>query len=188
MLWQYRPLWRRLLRTLRSHPRLVTLASIAFSLAAVGVAVVGARGRGVASAVAVVLMLIGVALSVLGWWMTRPRGLGAVPRRVLIETLGRLAPLDVKVSAVDEPEAIRYARELTAVLIDAHWTVTGVFKCPYDGNGAGVALAVRNVLAPPTEAITLVNTLRRVGVRATWEHKPSLPEDRTIEVLVRRLR
>jgi hypothetical protein len=188
MRWHYRTLLRRILRKLRQRPRLLMLASIAFSLAAVGTALVGARGRGVASAVAVVLVLIGAGLSGLGWWIARPRGLGAMPRRVLREALGRLAPLDVRLSAVDEPEAIRCARELQAVMIDARWSVTGVFKRPSDGNGAGVTLAVRNVLAPPSEAITLVNTLRRVGVRATWEHKPTLREDRTIEVLVRRLR
>ena len=162
--------------------------SIVFSVTAVGTAVFGSERSGVASPVAIVLVLIGVALSVLGWRISRPRGLAAGQRRTLLQTLGRLTPLEVRVVAVDEREAIRYARELRNVMTEARWPVTGVFKSEYGGNGTGVTLAVRNVVAPPGEAITLMNALRRVGVPATWEHKPQLERDRTIEVLIGRLR
>jgi hypothetical protein len=158
--------------------------SIVFSVTAVGTAVMGSEGSGVASPVAIVLVLFGAALSVLGWRISRSRGLAAGQRRMLLQTLGRLTPLEVRVLAVDEHEAIRYARELRNVMTEARWPVTGVFKSEYGGNGTGVTLAVRNVVAPPGEAITLMNALRRVGVPATWEHKPELAGDRTIEVLV----
>jgi len=188
MQWQYRAIQRRLLRKLLQHLRVVMALSIALSVTAVGTAVVSSGRSRVANAVAVVLVLIGAALSILGWWISRPRGLAAPHRRTLLQTLGRLTPLEVRVSAVDEHEAIRYARQLLNVMTEAHWPVTGVFKSQHDGNGTGVTLAVRNVVAPPGEAITLMNTLRRIGVRATWEHKPELAGDRTIEVLVGRLR
>jgi hypothetical protein len=51
-----------------------------------------------------------------------------------------------------------------------------------------VTLAVRNVVAPPEEAIVLMNTLRRIGVPVTWEHRPELTGDHVVEVLVGRLR
>ena len=180
--------YRRLLRTLLQRPRLVSALSIVFSVTAVGTAVIGSGRSGVATPLAIVLVLIGAALSVLGWRMSRSRGLAAEQRRTLLQTLGRLTPLEVRVSAVDEREAIRYARELRNVMTEAHWPVTGVLKSEYGGNGTGVTLAVRNVVAPPGEAITLMNALRRVGVPATWQHKPELEGDRTIEVRIGRLR
>jgi hypothetical protein len=185
---RYREIQRRLFRAFVPRPQLVTVVSIAFCVAAVGMAVVGSGRRGVATSVAVVLVLIGAALSVLGLWVARPRGLAAGQRRTLLRTLGRLTPLEVRVSAIDEGEAIHYARELRNVMTEAQWPVTGVFKSPDGGNGTGVTLAVRNVVTPPVEAIALMNTLRRVGVPATWEHKPELAGDRTIEVLVGRRR
>jgi len=180
--------YRRLLRTLLRRPRLVVVLSIVFSVTAAGTAVIGSERSGVAGLAAIVLVLIGAALSVLGWRILRPRGLAAGQRRTLLQTLGRLTPLEVRVLAVDEREAIRYAHELRNVMTEARWPVTGVFKSEYGGNGTGVTLAVRNVVAPPGEAITLMNALRRVGVPATWEHKPQLEGDRTIEVLIGRLR
>ncbi len=180
----YRTIQRRRLQ----HPRLVPVLSIAFSVAAVGTAVVGLEGSGVANAVAVVLLLVGAALSVLGWRVSRPRRLAAGQRKALLEMLGRLTPLEVRVSAVDEDEAIGYAHQLQNAMTEAHWPVSGVFKSQCGGHEPGVMLAVRNVVAPPGEAITLMNTLRRIGVPATWEHKPTLAGDRTIEVLVGPLR
>jgi hypothetical protein len=167
---------------------MVLAMSIVCSVAAVGTAVIGSGRSGIAGPVAILLVLIGAALSVLGWRISRSRGLAGRQRRTLLQTLGRLTPLEVRVLAIDEREAIRYARELRNVMTEAHWPVTGVFKSEYGGNGTGVTLAVRNVIAPPGEAITLMNALRRVGVPATWEHKPELEGDRTIEVLIGRLR
>jgi len=180
--------YRRLLRTLLRRPRLVLVLSIVFSATAVVTAAIDSGRSGVAGPVAIVLVLIGAALSVLGWRISRSGGLAAGQRRALLQTLGRLTPLEVRVLAVDEREAIGYARELRNVMMEARWPVTGVFKSEHGGNGTGVTLAVRNVVAPPREAITLMNALRRVGVPATWEHKPELERDRTIEVLVGRRR
>jgi hypothetical protein len=180
--------YRRLLRALLRRPRLVLGLSIVVSATAAGTAMIDSGRGGVARSVAIVLVLIGAALSALGWRISRSRGLAAGQRRTLLQTLGRLTPLEVRVLAVDELEAIRYARELRNVMMEARWPVTGVFKSEYGGNGTGVTLAVRNVVAPPSEAITLMNALRRVGVPATWEHKPELERDRTIEVLVGRRR
>ena len=180
--------YRRLLRALLQRPRLVLVLSIVFSVTAVGTAVIGSGRSRVATVIAIVLVLMGAGLSVLGWRISRARGLAAGQRRTLLQTLGRLTPLEVRVLAVDEREAIRYARELRNVMTEAHWPVTGVLKSEYGGNGTGVTLAVRNVVAPPGEAIALMNALRRVGVPATWQHKPELEGDRIIEVLIGRFR
>jgi hypothetical protein len=166
----------------------VPVLSIALCVAAVGTAVGGSRGNHVADAIAVVLVVIGAALSLLGSGISRPRGLAAGQRRVLLQTLGRLTPLEVRVSAVDDKEAIRCAHQLRSVIAEARWPVTGVYKSRHGGNGTGVTLAVRNVVIPPGEAITLMNTLRGIGVPATWRHQPDLPGDRTIEVVVGRQR
>lgn len=187
MLRQYQVIQHKLLRTFVQHPQLLMLVSIAFSVTAVATAVVGAGRSRIANAVAVVLVLMGAGLSVLGSRMSSSRRLGPEQRLILLQALGRVTPIEVRVSAVDERDSIRYARELRNVMTEARWPVTGVFRHQSAGNGTGVVLAVRNVVAPPGEAITLMNTLRRVGVPATWEHRPELADDHVIEVLVGRL-
>jgi len=177
---------RRLVRRLLRHPRLLPIVSIALSVAAVGIAVGGSGGHHVANAIAVVLVLVGLGLSGLGSGISRPRGLAAGQRQTLLRTLGRLTPLEVRVSAVDDREAIRCAHQLRSVMAQAHWPVKGVYKSRHGENGTGVTLAVRNVVIPPGEAITLMNTLRGIGVPATWRHQPDLPGDRIIEVVVGR--
>jgi hypothetical protein len=188
MLWRYPAILRRHLRALLGHPRLLMVLSMGFSCAAVAAALAGFGRSSVAHVAAVALVLIAAGLSALGWWISRPVGLAARQRSALLQTLLRLAPLEVRILAVDEITALHYARDLRAVMTEAKWPVTGVFKGPADGNGSGVKLAVRNVLAPPGEAITLMNTLRRIGIPATWEHRPALVGDRTIEVVVGRRR
>jgi hypothetical protein len=116
--------------------------------------------------------------------MSRPRRLGGGQRRALLQALGPLPSLAVRVSAVNEQEAIHYARELRDALAEARWPVTGVFKCHRDAGATGVTLAVRNVVAPPGEAIALMNTLRRIGIPANWHHEPGLSGDRIIEVRI----
>lgn len=188
MLRGYRVLHIKLLRTFVEHPQLPMLASIGFSVSAVATAVVGGGRSRVANAVAVVLVLIGAGLSILGSRMSSSRRLGPGQRLILLQALGRVTPIEVRVSAVDERDSIRYARELRNAMSEARWPVTGVFKHESPGHGPGVTLAVRNVVAPPEEAIVLVNTLRRIGAPVTWEHKPELAGDGVIEVLVGRLR
>ena len=73
------------------------------------------------------------------------------------------------------------------MIAEAAWPVVGVYKRRGNGETAGVALAVRNILAPPGEAIMLVDTFRRVGIRIVWAHKPALGDDRTIEIQVGQL-
>jgi hypothetical protein len=179
---------RKLRRTFVQHPQLLMLVSIGFSVTAVATAVGGAGRSQVAIAVAVVLVLIGAGLSIVGSRMSSSRRLGPGQRLILLQALGRVTPIEVRVSAVDERESIRYARELRNVMTEARWPVTGVFKSERPGDGTGVTLAVRNVVAPSEEAILLINTLRRIGVPVTWGHKPELAGDRVVEVLVGRLR
>lgn len=188
MLRLYRAIQVKLVHTFVEHPQLLMLASIGFSVTAVATAVAGAGRSQVANAVAVVLVLIGAGLSILGSRMSSTRRLGPGQRLILLQALGRVTPVEVRVSAVDERDSIRYARELRNAMTEARWPVTGVFRHDDPGNGPGVTLAVRNVVAPPEEAIALMNTLRRIGVPVTWEHRPELTGDRVVEVLVGRLR
>ncbi len=165
-------------------PRLMVVMSIVFSLAAAVVVALGSGRSRLAHATAIGFVVIGFALNVVGGRLSRPRRLDAGQRQTLLQTLGRLAPLEVRVAAVNEEEAIRYARELRNTMTEARWPVAGVFKCRGDAGAAGVTLAVRNVVTPPGEAIALMNTLRRIGIPANWGHKPALTGDRIIEVRV----
>jgi hypothetical protein len=139
---------------------------------------------GLALSIAIGFVALGVTLCVVGGRMSRPRRLASGQRRTLLQALGQLPPLQIRVSAVNEEEAIHFARQLRDAMTEARWPVAGVFKCQGDAGTTGVTLAVRNVVAPPGEAIALMNTLRRIGILANWHHKPGLSGDRIVEVRI----
>jgi hypothetical protein len=184
---QHRSMLFPLMRTALHAPGLLMALSVTCSLTAVGLAVVGGGDRR-ADAAAIVLVLLGSLLGMQVWRIAGRPGLRARQRVTLLQALGRMQPLQVKVSAVNRRVAVRYARDLRAVMRDANWPVTGVFKTPGDPTMRGVSVAVRNVVAPSGEAMALMNSLRRIGLPATWDHKPELPDDRTVELVVGRLR
>jgi hypothetical protein len=169
-------------------PRRLVGLSLAFAVAAAYAAAVGWRGGDFEVHVAAgLLWLVSGALACRARTISRRCPLGAARREALLGKLCGLTPLEVRVSAVNAPESIRYARELRNVVAEADWPVVGVYKRRGDDEAAGVALAVRNILAPPGEAIMLVDTLRRVGIRIVWAHKPALGDDRTVEIQVGQL-
>jgi hypothetical protein len=176
--------WSLLDRYRGNAPRRLTALGLALAVAAAAAAGVGAWQGGIAHGVAAGLWLACGAVSYRARRLTRRCPLGAAQREALLGKLSGLAPLEVRVSAVDEPQSIRYARELRNVMTRAAWPALGVFKARGDQDAAGVALAVRNIVAPPGEAIRLLETLRRAGVRIDWAHKPELTDDRTIEIQV----
>lgn len=174
------PGWRR--------PLLLTVLSLVFAVAAIGAAVVTLwRGGGAASGLAVALVLVSAMLSYRVRQIAGRYALAAAQRGTLLRLLGRLAPLEVRVVAVNDPDAVHYASRLRSVLDEARWPVAGVFKCKDGEERTGVTLAVRNVLAPPDEALALLNTLRRLGLPTAWGQKPDLAGDRSIEILIGRL-
>jgi hypothetical protein len=170
------------------HPRLLAALGVTLAVATVVAAVVGTRRGGVANALAMVLVLASAAASYRAVRLAGRYELGVVQRGALLRCLARLEPLEVRVSAVNQPDAIHYARRLRDVLQEAHWPASGIFRCDGGVDGAGVTLAVRNVVVPPAEALALMDTLRRAGAPAVWGHKPDLADDRCIEVRVGRLR
>jgi hypothetical protein len=170
------------------HPRLLAGLSLACAVAAVGAAVVGSHGGGPANALAVGLVLISVASSYRALRLAGKYELGLLQRNALLRRLGRLQPLQVRVLAVNERAAIDYARGLRDVMLEARWPASGVFRSQSGLDGGGVTLVVRNVVAPPSEAVALMETLRRTGARVVWGHKPDLTDDRRIEVRVGSLR
>lgn len=182
---QHRPTPSRPRHTLSLYPTLLTLLSIAFSTVAVATALRSSRGH--AHAAAIACALAGVLLAWRARRATRPPELPAIPRANLLEALARLPPVPVRVSAVDEAAAIRYARRLRDVMAEAKWPVRGVFKTEGPKPPVGVILAVHNVVAPPGEAMALMTTLRRAGIPVDWGHKPELPAGTTVEILIGRL-
>jgi hypothetical protein len=163
--------------------RLVT-ASLALAVLAAITAAIGISRGGSLHAVAAGLWLASGALSVRARSLSLRCPLGTAQRGVLLRRLTGAAALEVRVSAVNDAHSIRYARALREVLGEAAWPVGGVYKWRVDVEPSGVALAVRNILAPPGEAVTLIDALRRVGIPVSWAHKPALADDRTVEILV----
>jgi hypothetical protein len=170
------------------HPRLLAALGVALAVAAVVAAVVGSQRGGLANGLAIGLVLASVVASYRAVRLAGRYELGMVQRGALLRCLTRLEPLEVRVSAVNQPDAIQYARRLRDVLHEAQWPATGVYRCNGGVDGTGLTVAVRNVVAPQAEALALMDTLRRAGAPAVWGHKPGLADDRRIEVRVGRLR
>lgn len=181
------PLW----QAIRSHgksPRMLLAYSLLLAVLAVGVSIPALWWGGVAYVVAAALWLVCGAVSFLARVRAGSFPLDATQRETLLERIGKLEPLEVRVFAVNKPGSIQYARELRNAIQAAEWPATGVFRRDDDHAPTGVALAVRNIVAPPGEAVVLLNTLRRLGTQVAWAHKPELTDDRTIEIQVGPLR
>jgi hypothetical protein len=175
------------LRSRGSSPRFLVVIALGLALAAAAASVLGLQRGGAANVVAAALWLLSGALSVRARVLARRRPLGPRQRGTLLERLCQLEPLEVRVSAVNQAAAVRYARDLRNVMHAAAWPASGVYKRAEADAPAGVALAVRNIVAPPGEAVVLLDTLRRLGTPVVWAHKPELSDNRTIEILVGRL-
>jgi hypothetical protein len=180
-------LWQALLSHGKS-PRMLVTYSLVLALLALAVTIPALQHGGAAYGVAAALWVLSGALSFLARSRAGSFPLDEAQRDTLLDRLGRLEPLDVRVFAVNNPGSIRYARELRNAIQAAEWPATGVFRREDDDAPAGVALAVRNIVAPPGEAVVLLNTLRRLGAHVAWAHKPELTDDRTIEIQVGPLR
>ena len=182
MFWQDRPTWRRIPGLLFQQPRLLMILSLSLSIAAIAIAV--AASWRPAQVVAFVLVAIA---GVLAWRVGRlgaPIRLAAPRSGPLLETLAGMPPLAVRVTAVNDPAAIRYARELRDLMSEAKWPVSGVFRSNGSAPPAGVILAVPNVLAPSAEAMAFMRALRRAGIPANWGHKPQLGRDAALELVI----
>jgi hypothetical protein len=166
------------------HPRILAALGVVFAIAAVTAAIVGAQRGGAANVLAIVLVLGSLVASYRAIRLAGRYEVGLLQRGALLRCLGRLEALDVRVAAVNEPDAIAYARGLRDVVQEAGWPAMGVFRCNGSADGTGVTLVVRNVLTPPAEAVALMETLRRTGALAVWGHKPDLPDDRRIEIRI----
>ena len=173
------------LRSRGASPLFLVTIGLVLAVAAAGASALGLQHGGVVNVVAAALWLLSGALSLRARVLARRRPLGPRQRGTLLERLCKLEPLEVRVSAVNQAAAVRYARELRNVMHAAAWPATGVYKRA--DAPAGVALAVRNIVAPPGEAVVLLDTLRRLGTPVVWAHKPELSDNRTIEILVGRL-
>jgi hypothetical protein len=180
---------RRLRHRVRSRPlwRLTAL-SLVFAVGASAAAGLDDWRGGVATVVVAALWLVSGGLACRARVVAGRGRLGAAQRGALVGKLRELAPLEVRVWAVDQPESIRYARELRNVMHEAAWPAMGVYRSRCGGETIGVALAVRNIVTPPGQARRLFETLRRAGVRIAWAHKPELSDDGRVEILVGSLR
>jgi len=154
-------------------------AVIAGALAA-GVGIVGI-GRhpwyGVAAG------LLGVAAALMGfraWQLQGHRHLGPVQRAQLRRQLAGSTPIDVRIYAPADPEAIAYARALLAVFLEAGWPTRGVYRSAEAA--AGVYLGVHPTPAgPPGDATHIRHALEKVGINVveyiSYEQRPHAAVD-----------
>jgi hypothetical protein len=107
-------------------------------------------------------------------------------RARLLDVLSELPPVDIRVAAVADADAVHYARELLDVLRDASWPAHGVYRHDAPVEDSGVFLAVNDGEHVPAHAATLLEALRGVGVMAMESVNAELTEPQQVELLVGR--
>lgn len=155
------------------------ICAIIAAVAAIG----GSFGSPLLGVSSAILTLAGFALSYRVWQLSVRRRLYPAQRGILLRDLSRIAPIDVRVSAVDEAEPRAYAQQLLDVFVEAGCKAEGVFVDRTNAANVGVFLAIKGD-TPPDEARLLLNALIRVGVDARESRKAGLPNNRTVEILV----
>jgi len=114
-----------------------------------------------------------------------PRKLTSIQQNQLIELLKGSPHVPTKITAVlGDGEGIRYANDLKSVLKAAEWTVDGVDQAVYTPNSPiGLFIYVKDRQAPPSGAVLLIQSLKKIGVQAQGMEKTSLAPN-TIDIIV----
>src|SRR2546428_8886114 len=134
-------------------PRFLLIASVASAVlsAALGLAAIWDHpGYNVAaSALALLTALLGYR----AFERSTHRRLGGIQREHLILRLRQLpAPIEFRVVAVPDDEAVRFAQELLDVFVEAGWPADGVYRAlPANAASTGLFVAVQAGKFPPAE-------------------------------------
>ena len=167
-------------------PKFLLIASIASSAlsAALGLAAIWDHpGYNVAAAA---LALLTAILGYRAYERSTHRRLGRIQREHLVLRLRQLpAPIEFRVVAVPDDEAVHFAQELLDVFVEGGWPAHGVYRAlPANVASTGLFVAVQDGNYPSEEERRLLLTLSEFGMYAVKSTSPKLTHPKAIELLV----
>jgi hypothetical protein len=167
--------------------RLLMVAGLVTAVLGIGIVLVGIGHHGGYNVAAALLTLLTALFGYRAWALSTHRRLAEIHRAQLLARLRQLPAVDVRVAAVPSEEAVRFARQLLDVFVEAGWPAQGVYRAS-QGNvgGTGLFLAVKDRDYPPDEANWLMLALGESGLQTTKSTQASLPHGGTLELLVGR--
>jgi hypothetical protein len=159
-------------------PRFLLIASVASAVlsAALGLAAIWDHpGYNVAaSALALLTALLGYR----AFERSTHRRLGGILRQLP-------APIEFRVVAVPDDEAVRFAQELLDVFVEAGWPAHGVYRAlPANAASTGLFVAVQDGNFPSEEERRLLLALSEFGMYAVKSTSPKLTHPKALELLV----
>ena len=177
------------LRSMRRHEPSWVLMLVCVISAVVGVGIIlfGIGRHAGYNVAAALLTLLSALFGYRAWDLSAHRRLQELQRAQLVARLRQLPAAEVRVVAVPSEEAVRFARDLRDVFVEAGWPARGVYRASQanvDSNG--LCLAVEDDDYPPDEANWLLLALSEFGVQTTKAAKASLPHAGALELFVGR--
>jgi hypothetical protein len=166
---------------------LLMAACVVTAVVGVGVILVGIGRHGGYNVASALLTLLSALFGYRAWDLSTHRRLEELQRSQLLARLRQLPAADVRIVAVPSEEAVRFARELLNVFVEAGWPARGVYRAAQGKvGGSGLSLAVKDREYPPDEANGLLLALSEFGLQTTKSTRDSLPHAGALELLVGR--
>jgi hypothetical protein len=163
------------------------VACVVSAVVGVGIVLVGIGRHAGYNVAAALLTLLSALCGYRAWDLSTHRRLEKLQRVQLVARLRQLRVADVRIVAVPSEEAVRFARELRDVFVEAGWPARGVYRASQanvDSNG--LCLAVEDDGYPTDEANWLLLTLSEFGLQTTKTTKASRPHASALELFVGR--
>jgi hypothetical protein len=177
------------LRVIRGDdpPRLLMVACVVTAVIGVGIILLGIGRHAGYNVAAALLTLLSALFGYRAWDLSTHRRLEEIQRAQLLARLRQLPTAEVRIVAVPSEEAVRFARELLGVFVEAGWPAQGIYRASQGNVGeSGLSLAVKDRDYPPDEANWLLLALSEFGLQTTKSSKTSLPHAGALELLVGR--
>jgi hypothetical protein len=176
------------LRLMRwDESRLLMVTGVVTAVVGVGIILVGIGRHAGYNVAAALLTLLSALFGYRAWDLSTHRRLEEIQRAQLLARLRQLPAAEVRIAAVPSEEAVRFARDLLDVFIEAGWPAQGVYRA-VQGNASdsGLVLAVKDRDYPPDEANLLLLALSEFGLQTTKSSKASLVHAGALDLLVGR--
>ena len=161
------------------------LASFASAIASAGAGLAAIWDHAGYNVGAALLALLSPLLAYRAWVLSRHRRLEGIQRSQLVLRLRQLPPVELRVTAVVDDEAVGFACQLRDAFIEAGWPASGVYRAqPWQAGRTGLFLAVKDTNAPPASAQYLLLALGEFGLQTVRSASAKLSDPSALELLV----
>jgi len=176
-----------LMRWNESPSRLLMMAGVVTAVVGVGMILFGIGRHAGYNVAGALLTLLTALFGYRAWDLANHRRLEEIQRAQLLARLRQLSAAEVRIAAVPSEEAVRFARELLDVFVEAGWPAQGVYRASHgNADDSGLSLAVNDREYPPAESNELLLALSEFGLPTTKSTKASPAHAGALELLVGR--